>query len=207
MGLALWLVPARPQLPTIQAVQSELRRLHPSTPRFEPHVTLLAGFDPAVHGDAARIWEVTRAEVGKWRATRKRGEMKGALDVKLADVTTRNMFFQCILASLHKDADLMALNSALRTAFDLITSQPPYFPHLSLLYGDLTPTQIQDTIQTLLDRGIFERHAGDSEGVVLVGDGKEEDEVRVDALELVHVELWDCEGRPEEWKQVHSLTL
>ncbi|CAD6886212.1 unnamed protein product [Tilletia controversa] len=198
MGFALWLVPASSQTPVIKAVQARLRESHPTTPIFEPHVTLLSGFDEADSKKGVeQIWEITKKEVLEWGKSRS----SGSLDVKLEDVTTRNMFFQCILASLHKDERLMALNLRLRKAFNLDHSQPAYFPHLSLLYGNLTPEEIQNTIKTLTDEGVIER----KDSGVAIGAGKDGD--KFDALLLFSVELWDCEGKPEEWKQVHSLTL
>ncbi|KAE8211641.1 hypothetical protein CF327_g4614 [Tilletia walkeri] len=198
MGIALWLVPASSQKPTIKAVQARLRQSHPTSPTFEPHVTLLSGFENADTKEGLdKIWEVTKHEVSEWSKDRS----AGPLDVKLEDVTTRNMFFQCILASLHKDEELMALNLRLRKAFNLDHSQPAFFPHLSLLYGDLTPEEVRQTIQDLTDEGLFER----KNSGVAIGTGKDGD--KIDELSLVHVELWDNNGKPEEWKQIHSLTL
>ncbi|KAL9932543.1 hypothetical protein V8E36_008660 [Tilletia maclaganii] len=206
-GLALWLVPAPAQVPIIKDIQTLLRDDHPTSPIFEPHVTLLSGLDPAKHGggEVATIWERTLADVASWRKTREGGggEM-GSLDVKLQEVTTRGWFFQCILAALHKDTSLLDLNSRLRKTFDLDAVQPPFFPHLSLLYGDLDEKQANETIAKFQARNIF-RPTSDGVAIGRPDDGDKASSV--ETLQMVNVELWDCSGKPEEWSKLHSLQL
>ncbi|KAK0560144.1 hypothetical protein OC861_006394 [Tilletia horrida] len=201
MGLALWFVPVASEATAIRAVQTRLRELHPSSPQFHPHVTLLAGFDPAVHGDAEAIWKKTTAKVAEWQHNRQSATASPSpLVATIQEVTTRNMYFQCILAALHKEESLLGLNSALREEFDLDSTQPPYYPHLSLAYGDLSPEQIQSTIEQLTQEKVFQRTStGASIGV--------EPAAQLETLHLGTVELWDCEGPPEKWRQIKALTL
>ena len=103
---------------------------------------------------------------------------------------------QCILIALEQQPKLIALNQALRRAFHL-TEQPPYFPHVSLLYADIDADESKRQISRMESDGIFKRNKS-QQGISFAG---------LDSIDFVSIDLYDCNGRPDEWKMLHSIPL
>lgn len=70
--------------------------------------------------------------------------------VDFKEVRTGQHYFQCVLAVVKKQPSLLSLNSSLAKEFN---SMADYFPHLSLVYGDLTPDERMDVIEGLIKDG------------------------------------------------------
>jgi hypothetical protein len=63
-------------------------------------------------------------------------------------------FYQCVLAALDPSPSLFTLHESLLRSFDLAVPSPPtYFPHLSLIYANLTPEQKAQIIADLKQDG------------------------------------------------------
>lgn len=65
-------------------------------------------------------------------------------------------YYQCVLASTHRTESLTSLHDALVRGFghQPEDEEPRYFPHLSLVYGDLTIERKNNIISHCLARGI-----------------------------------------------------
>lgn len=108
-------------------------------------------------------------------------------------------FFQCVYVVLDKigSEGLLALHQALRRAF---ASPDPegesYFPHLSLVYGDLDAETKQGIIDGMLARGEATK-ASEDNVQVLGGSGFHTDEILVVRTA----------GRSDEWEIVARVPL
>ena len=133
--------------------------------RFPPHVTLLAGVAGARRDVLARAAAVAaRLE---------------AFLVRLDGVDGRDEHFRCVFARVTPSGQLIAAHETAARAFER-GPEPEYFPHLSLLYGSLSPGQ----------KRILAREIGGGVGV------------RFRARRL-HV--WSTEGPVAVWDEVGAL--
>lgn len=121
-GISLWLMPeGEPRDRLAALIASLAARL--STPAFVPHVTLLA----AVEGSPAEdVLATARALSASLRP----------LAVYLEGVEDRDEYFRCLFARAVVDAPLHAAHAAAARAFRR-QPDPAFFPHLSLVYGEL----------------------------------------------------------------------
>jgi len=128
MGFALWLT-----FP--EDVGSRLRdhigRLSQrfSTPRFEPHITLLG---------AIRLEEPLLLSKCSLLAAELR-----PLDTRLVKAASANEFFRSLFIEVERSAALLHARKRALEIFD-IQEPEPYAPHVSLLYGDIAPAQKRD---------------------------------------------------------------
>nr|CDI55395.1 uncharacterized protein BN887_02993 [Melanopsichium pennsylvanicum 4] len=219
MGYALWLVPSFAS-PAFDAISEESENLvvaneDASAEEVSPHATLIAGL-----GDRditlERLIEVTEQAVRCWRKEMGRKDLveedtgfvdfvPEGLEVDFADVVTRGSYFQCILIALEKSTPLLRLNQITRKLVDQNFPAPPdspsppeYFPHMSLLYASLSESEAQDQIDQMWKKGFITRRESDKPGILF----KE-----VYGAHLTSVEVYDCNGPPGDWKQLHSIPL
>ncbi|GAA5974046.1 hypothetical protein JCM21900_006521 [Sporobolomyces salmonicolor] len=79
-------------------------------------------------------------------------------------------FYQCALAALFQSRPLLDLDESLLRSFSLpVPSPPTYFPHASLVYGDL-PASIKWSIISALEAEGEVKPAQDGEGVEIGGE-------------------------------------
>jgi len=119
-GYALWLMPGEPIFSHLAREISRLSRQF-STPRFEPHMTLLS-----------RITLPEKKVLGR------SAELAGCLRpfrVELADIVDLDEFFRCLFVTVRADKPILR---ARRAACRVFARQwAPYMPHVSLVYGKL----------------------------------------------------------------------
>ena len=71
----------------------------------------------------------------------------GPLEVDLRPAQRGDQYFQSVLAPVKPVSRLLNIRRACEDAYD---SHPPeYFPHLSLLYGDLTPKRREELVEII----------------------------------------------------------
>jgi 2'-5' RNA ligase superfamily len=122
-GYALWLMPGGQTYRQLARRILAFSRRH-STPRFEPHVTLLSGIilpEPEA---------VSRAATLARRLT--------PFEVRLDEVAFAEEYFRCIFLCVMPADALLEAHQAACEVFGLC-DQPTYTPHLSLMYGSLPP--------------------------------------------------------------------
>lgn len=129
-GYALWLVPAEPAFSVLASTISRFAREY-STPRFEPHITLLGGIvlqeEKALAKSAslARILEPFRLE--------------------LCNIGFLDEDFRCLFVTVVAG---YGISGAYRAACRIFARQnTPYIPHVSLVYGRL-PLEVKQRIAT-----------------------------------------------------------
>jgi len=120
-GLSLWIEPEDAAREALVALIARLAREH-RAPLFEPHVTLLAAID------LAEEEVLVRAEA--------LAGVVAPLRVRLAGVGGLEEYFRCLFLRVELTSELMGANARARAAFGR-HADPPFFPHLSLLYGRL----------------------------------------------------------------------
>ncbi|KAK4051302.1 hypothetical protein OIO90_004783 [Microbotryomycetes sp. JL221] len=153
-GYSLWLSPSWDSSP-FPALLDKLSSKHDTVP-FKPHTTLVAdSLTPQATLD--EFVEMTKKGVQAWKI--KKGASGGnGLNLTFYDVRQGDMFYQCVLAALVRDVDLVDLHLTLRRAYGTHDKPdaPSYFPHMSLVYGDLTREKKDDIIREMKDEGDFE---------------------------------------------------
>lgn len=120
-GYALWLMPDQPMLSRLAREVSRLSR-QLSTPRFEPHITLLS-----------RIIQ-PEGTVLRWSARLAAGLRP--FRVELADVGHLDEFFRCVFATVRPGRAILNARLAACRAFGCQCAS--YIPHVSLVYGRLS---------------------------------------------------------------------
>jgi 2'-5' RNA ligase len=129
-GYALWLTPAEPIFSRCARKISRLSREH-STPRFEPHVTLLS-----------------RILLPEEKALAKSASLAGTLKptgIELGEVSHLDEYFRCLFITVVPVGSIIKARRAACRVFGRQNSA--YTPHVSLLYGKL-PAETRKTIAT-----------------------------------------------------------
>jgi 2'-5' RNA ligase len=107
-----------------------------AAPAFEPHVTLAGGIVGPAREVASKIRDLARRIP--------------PFTVRLTEVTGLDEYFRCLFVRVAITHPIMRANKAAREVFHL-AKQPPFMPHLSLLYGNL-PSSVKERIVASLGR-------------------------------------------------------
>ena len=129
---ALWIIPEGAAYTLTDGYIARLSQVY-DLPKFKPHVTVLAGIpDPATVAlhDLARSLPLFRIRLSS---------QPEYLDER----------FRCLFLKAYETPKLMETFSKISQLFGY--EGPPYFPHLSLAYGDLPVETKREIIQTLGD--------------------------------------------------------
>jgi 2'-5' RNA ligase len=119
-GYALWLMPDQPMFSRLAREISRLSQ-QLTTPRFQPHITLLS-----------RITLTEEKVLG--RSMRLAGCLR-PFRIELADVNQLDEFFRCLFVTLRSDKAILEARQVACRVF--AGRRVPYLPHLSLVYGKL----------------------------------------------------------------------
>jgi 2'-5' RNA ligase len=133
VGISLWLVPEAGQAERLWALTSALAERF-DTPRFAPHLTLLAGLDAVQDVVLAR----TRELAAGFRP----------MDLRLGPVEGREELYRCLFFLAEPAAALAAAHAAAAAAFAR-AADPAFLPHVSLVYGRLPPERKHAIAQEL----------------------------------------------------------
>lgn len=145
VGVSLWLSPAGEEARALGRLIDELSaRL--GTPRFEPHLTLLGGLglaEPEAEARAGRL-----------------ASRLPPLRLALGDLEGEPVFLRCLYAVVEPSAELEAARAEAVAAFGPPTT-PGFRPHVSLVYGRLSPDAQAEQARALRPRlppGVVARH-------------------------------------------------
>lgn len=130
---SLWLMPAGSAFRRLAGVIHDLSRKY-STPPFEPHVTLLG-----------RIALPEREVLVKSAILVRRLR---PLAIRLTVLDDRAEYFRCLFVNAAKTAPLIEAHRMARETFHQ-KQRSAYLPHLSLVYGNLTPRLKKEIITSL----------------------------------------------------------
>lgn len=174
---ALWLIPSLPAHDSARQVVIDLAKFESRSPVFSPHITLFhpISIDTPIDDITERIHEcIQRA-----------GLKDKKLPLSLNPAQSGTHYYQSVLspvASSPRDS-LSSLRKAIEAAFEW-KSDKPFFPHLSLLYGDLSKERRDD----LADKVNTE--------MALPKD-----------IEIREIAIVDCTGTADQWRTVGTIQL
>ncbi|MBI4019941.1 MAG: hypothetical protein HY367_01300 [Candidatus Aenigmarchaeota archaeon] len=130
---SLWLRPEGKAHERLSGLISDLAEQY-NAPRFEPHVTLL--------GDIAGSYGDTRA-----RAIPLAGMIR-PYSIRLTEIGCGDTFFKCVFIRAEQARPVMEANAMARKAFNRV-NDPPYMPHLSILYGSYRQETKEEIIRQI----------------------------------------------------------
>ena len=136
MPYSLWLTPTGKLGKRLAETIARLAEEH-AAPQFEPHVALLGnlmGAEEEVIAQAARL--ASRLQ---------------PYTIQLTSLATSAEFFRCLFVQVKPIEAVMAAHQQARELFHR-QGDPPYLPHLSLLYGRYPDHVKEDIITELGDR-------------------------------------------------------
>lgn len=206
-GLALWLVPRttgdHDLVSAIRRESSVLRERNAGrcSDEFGIHATLLAGLGDRSIG-VNGLKQAVQQAVEQWKHV----HHKSSLTVPLQSVTTKASYFQCILIALSATPALTSLNHItsriVNQSFPPPSPDPsePYFPHISLLYADLSQSEAQSQILQMQQQHVFKTldHNPSHPHISFRG---------FTHVEFDSIHLYDCTGTPQQWKHLHTIPL
>jgi 2'-5' RNA ligase len=163
---AVWLVLSEESRERFQAIIDALST-RCGAPVFEPHITLLSGFT----GDEKTLIAQARAL---------------ALDIEplelhLGQAKCLDEYYRCLFVEVALSRQLAYARDAAMRRFTPPTSAP-FYPHLSLLYGDLPATKKEKLLDAIGRRF--------------------DEELRIEQLVLIA-----APGAPDSWRRVELLAL
>ena len=120
---SLWLLPTGEQQLRLAETIDRLSLDH-GGPRFDPHLTLLGGLDGAAAPFAA--------------ATERLAASLPPIRLRLQDIAFGDERYRCLYLRVEQQDDLMAAHREALRLFGR-KDDPAFLPHLSLLYGTLSP--------------------------------------------------------------------
>lgn len=188
IGHSLWMVPTGDSLTQMQALVNEIGN-KVGTRSFLPHITLVA----ALMGPIDEILATTKLLASQlepysfyWRRD---NETSGDDEMPIG---FKDAYFQCVFAQLQLSKDVMEANALARRCFPERSSDPPYMPHLSLVYGDLTEVDKTSKVIPYIQTKLQEASKGS-------------DSLRV--LPVNAIEVWSTQGDVSEWYLVQRIPL
>lgn len=129
---SLWLMPEGQTALRLQELIARFSREY-STPRFEPHVTL--------------IGECDMSETAVLVRTKELASKIQPFDIRLNRIEYLDRYFQCVFIKAEKTQDLMKARASACALFGQKKDEK-YMPHLSLIYGNLPPRVKQSIVQS-----------------------------------------------------------
>jgi 2'-5' RNA ligase len=163
VGFSLWIVPEREVHDRLAALIEALARRF-GGPVFDPHVTLLAGVPGPTEAVVARAAELVRESQ--------------AFPLRFTGPETGENYFRSLYLRVEPSPPLLALHLAAREAFGR-GDEPPFFPHLSLIYGAPPPRAAVEEVRPSTP----------------------------DGFEARTVDVYSTEGEVERWHRAHRLSL
>jgi 2'-5' RNA ligase len=163
---SIWLPPTGEVRHRLAGTIFDLSREY-AAPTFEPHVTLAGGIVGSAREVASKMTDLARRIP--------------PFTVRLTKVDFLDEYFRCLFVRVATTHPIMKANKVARAVFSL-EKQPPFMPHLSLLYADL-PSGVKERIVASVGRRF-------------------ELEFKVSGLHLVLIK-----GEPAAWRRVARVGL
>lgn len=164
---ALGLLPAQGSRARDKLVSMiERLRAEHDTDSFEPHVTLIV------------VSNASEAEV-RWK-TQQLTEKARPFQISLGELGSNGTYFQMLFAKALLSEELHQLNEQ---AQELFGKRELYFPHLSLVYGDLLPHDVE------LLKSLVENELGDPLST---------------EFEVTGIELWHTDAEVNHWRHLET---
>jgi 2'-5' RNA ligase len=163
---ALWLIPegeaCRRLARTIRRLSREC-----STPVFTPHITLASRIVAPEQQVAAKAAQLAKS--------------LQPLRLRLTSIDFRNEYFRCLFLKVAPNVQLTRAHTRARKIFGL-RGRRAFLPHVSLVYGDLSPATKRKMVSSLGKRFGLK-------------------------FEVRRMDIVAIEGPPSQWRRVKSFWL
>jgi len=161
----------------IGGMSKELGTFH-----FLPHITLIAA-----------LLDPIETIVEK---TRHLSTLIAPYKFHLQDMGQKDAYFQCVFATMKLTEDVVNANMTARNVFASENKllDPPYMPHLSLIYGDFSLEEKKNHLIPTLRHQLFPQNEGESTSLTSI--------IPVDAIEI-----WSTQGDVKDWYLVERVPL
>jgi hypothetical protein len=174
IGYSLWMIPTGD---SFEMYSNIIRNTAAELGTFEyiPHITLVG----AILSDVNDV--ITK--------TKELASNLAPFQFEFTTVSHREAFFQCVYAMFERTDEVVAANLLAREFFSETKANPPYMPHLSLIYGSFSPEQKETVIVPNLKRQI---------------------EDKAPATTTIHVDsiqIWCTKGNVSDWYLFESVPL
>jgi len=156
-------------------VIEQLTKHETTSPVFSPHITLLHPISKSVPVD-----EITSLLS---QCVQEASLKDNRLSLSLQPAQAGTHYYQSVLAPVSPDGPLSRLREVCEKAFKL-QGKGVYFPHLSLLYGDLDNGRRNELAQKV------------NEEMTLASN-----------VEIEEIAVVDCTGTTDQWKTVATVSL
>lgn len=130
---SLWLLPVGKTRDDLQRIIADFSRKY-STPRFEPHVTLI--------GEIQAPAPVVKSQ------TENLATLLEPFKIRLREVAYLDRYFRCVFIKAEKTNALIDAHSKACAVLDHGDDED-YMPHLSLVYGNLAPSTKRRVVQEI----------------------------------------------------------
>jgi len=165
-GYSIWLIPDSEDGQGFQQNIQALANLFGS-PLFSPHITLIGEVDLDLE-----------SLIDKFNQLQDTAEMQ---DLCTLSIDYHDTFFRSIVYQVAMSEALMNLNRTARRLFDR-NSDPAYYPHLSLLYSNISENEKREAIQKL-------------------------DPIETIAFQATEIHLIRTQGRVSDWELIQRVEL
>jgi len=163
---ALWLIPDGEACRRLARTIRRLSREH-STPVFAPHITLASGIVAPVHEVATKSAQLA--------------ESLRPLFLRLTHLDSREEYFRCLFVKVAPTPQLVRAYKRARKIFGQ-RGRRAFFPHASLVYGDLSRAEKRKITSSLGRRFALE-------------------------FEVRRLHVVAIQGPPSDWRRVKSFWL
>lgn len=183
VGFGLWLIPTHTTSDTIQRIINELASSEQGSPIFFPHITLYHPIPLTVPLDD--IVTSVREIVQSLKLDPER------LDLSVGPAQKGSKYHQSVLAPIAHSLALTELRQAVEEKYGLAVDETGeskiYFPHLSLQYGDTSPSRRDELVEAVNSKS---------------GGARLPDRVVVESISIVRLQ-----GTTEEWIEEARVSL
>eukprot|EP00741_Cyanophora_paradoxa_P003281 tig00000691_g3189.t1 len=175
MKVSVWFMPPAGEVQDrLRELMGEMRDAH-GGPTFAPHITWLGSIETS-----QKMNEYDIAEKLKTICQRIPPQ-----EIKLTAVKRQGEFFRCVLAEVDPTEPLVNAYKGIWKSFYGSLPAPEFYPHLSLLYGELSDEEKE---------GIVQRYASDARVVDV-------------SFTVTTAEMWDTSHGCDKWVKITSIPL
>lgn len=145
--LSLWLSPTGADFGRLKELIGTLASETPGCLPFDPHLTLISD-DQVPRIPLDQVLKKVSESVTQWNRSR---SDKQTFELKFQKIQSGEQFYQCVLIAVVPSESLLRLNNLLRESLVPNSSEravlSDYFPHLSIVYGDLSSEQKDQLVE------------------------------------------------------------
>eukprot|EP00980_Cylindrotheca_fusiformis_P004741 scaffold1008_cov124-Cylindrotheca_fusiformis.AAC.9 len=170
IGISLWMCPTGEANDAYTKIIQETANEYGTYGDFIPHITLVAALlsDNVVE----RVRELAK-HIPPY-------------EFEVDELSSRDAYFQSVYMKMKPTPDVVKANGIARKFFEERQSDPPYMPHMSLIYGDLTEKQKKAAMPKIA--------------------AKVKD-IPTRKLHVDSIQVWSTQGQVEDWYVIETVPL